>query len=147
MARKSTTSSRSARSADYHLPNAELDVLACLWQDGQATARRIREKMKRYRPMAHGSVVTLLVRLEQKGLVAKEKGPVGKAFVFRATRKPEPTYRALLKDTLHRVFGGDTVKMVTSLFEAQTPTADELPSLQSLVAGLKVKAKKKAGRR
>ncbi|MHC4716797.1 MAG: BlaI/MecI/CopY family transcriptional regulator, partial [Planctomycetota bacterium] len=42
------------------LPRAELEVMACLWEGGPATARRIRETMHDYRPMAHGSVMVLL---------------------------------------------------------------------------------------
>jgi predicted transcriptional regulator len=143
---KRTKNASAAKSPEQHLPAAELDVLACLWQEGQATARRIREMMKRYRPMAHGSVVTLLVRLEGKGLVTKEKGRVGKAFVFRPTQRPEIAYRALLKDLLVRVFGGDVVKMTASLLDAQPPTPEECRLLQALLGGAKGKAKR-AGRR
>ena len=144
MAKKTTTDSMAARAGEQHLPAAELDVLACLWQEGQATARRIREMMKRYRPMAHGSVVTLLVRLERKGLVTREKGAVGKAFVFKPARRPEATYRTLLKDMLQRLFGGDIVKFMGSLLEAQPPTAEEARALQALIG--KIQVKKKGGR-
>jgi len=98
-----------------HIPNAELDVLACLWQEGPVTARRIREMMLKYRPMAHGSVVTLLTRLEAKGLVSKEKGPVGKAFLFSAAKKAEVTQRQLVADMLGRVFAGDAGAMSAAL--------------------------------
>ena len=146
MARKATTASSTSRSADHHLPSAERDVLSCLWQEEQATARRIREMMKRYRPMAHGSVVTLLVRLEEKGLISKEKGPVGKAFIFKPTKRPEPTYRSLVKELLTRVFGGDALKMAATLFEVQSLSPAELEQLKGLVKGLKGKPKKKAKR-
>lgn len=144
MAKRFASDVLPARSGDHHIPAAELDVLACLWQEGQATARQIREMMKRYRPMAHGSVVTLLVRLEHKGLVTKEKGPVGKAFVFKPARRPEATYRTLLKDLLQRVFGGDLVKMTAALLESQPPTAEEAKALQLLFG--KAREKKKTGR-
>ena len=35
----------SAREALENLPDAELEVMACLWQRGDATARQIREEM------------------------------------------------------------------------------------------------------
>ncbi len=47
--------------------------------------------MHRKRPLAHASVCTLLNRLEAKGLVRREKGPVGKAFVYRPSDKPAGT--------------------------------------------------------
>ena len=115
------------------LPRAELDVLGCLWQHGEATARQLREAMMGYRPMAHGSMVTLLCRLEDKGLLTKRKAPVGKAFIFTPTQRPEPTYRKILKNLLHRLFGGDGVCLVASLFEGQPPTHEELDELQKLI--------------
>lgn len=122
---------------DKRLPDAELDVLACLWRRGTATAREIRETLEDYRPMAHGSVVTLLGRLQDKGLVTREKAPVGKAFVYEPTRRPAPTYRRVVGDMLQRIFGGNSVALVASLFETQPPTQREIQDLQDLLDELK----------
>lgn len=124
---------------DPHVPDAELDVLAELHRRGQATARTIREALDPYRPMAHGSVVTLLGRLEKKGLVTRHKGPVGKAFVYEPARRLSATFRPVLKKLVQRVFGGDSVALVASLFETKPPTTRELEELQRLVADLRAK--------
>jgi predicted transcriptional regulator len=126
--------------ADSHIPGAELDVLACLHRLKRATAAQIRECMAPYRPMAHGSVLTLLKRLEAKTLVAKKKGPVGKAFVYRTTRRASSTYANLLGRLLHRVFAGDSVALVASLFEGRPPSRKELKDLQNLLDELKKNA-------
>ena len=107
--KRKRSEAKTSEQVEPRLPNAELDVLGCLWKRQLATAREIRETMKSYRPMAHGSVVTLLKRLEAKGLVTRRKGRVGKAFVYRATRRPEPTCRGILRNLLDRAFGGDGV--------------------------------------
>ena len=122
---------------EERLPDAELEVLACLWRNGETTAREVREAMHRYRPMTHGSVATLLSRLQAKGLVARRKGAVGKAYVYKATRRPGPAYRRVVRDMLERIFGGSTVAVVNSLFETQPPTADELDVLQELLNELR----------
>jgi len=122
---------------EEHLPAAELDVLACLWRRGTATAREVREALHRYRPMAHGSVATLLGRLQDKGLVSREKGPVGKAFIYKPARRAGTGYRRVLKELLQRVFGGDSLALVTSLFETQPPTQEELQELQQLLDDLR----------
>jgi len=119
------------------IPDAELDVLACLQRLQDATARDIREAMRVYRPMAHGSVVTLLKRLEGKELVTKRKGATGKAFVYRPTRGVKPTYQNLLKRMRQRVFGGDSVALVASLFESKPPSSEELRQLERLLERLK----------
>lgn len=125
------------------IPNAELDVLTCVWKEGPVTARRIREMMKRYRPMAHGSVVTLLSRLESKGHVSREKGQIGKAFLFRARTGPEITHRKMLRDFLGRVFDGDITAMIAAVLEAEPPTPEQLVDIQKLVASARTRTRRK----
>ena len=115
------------------LPEAELDVLSCVLQKGKVTAREIREALTEVRPMAHASVVTLLTRLEAKGLLCKEKAAQGKAFVYEATQKPGTVYRSLVGGMLDRVFGGNGLAMAHSLFETKPPNAQEIDQLQALL--------------
>ncbi len=139
MAKKRGEKSRSTTEKERTPPGAELEVLACLWQLGEATARQIREMMHGYRPMAHGSVATLLGRLQEKGLVEREKGPVGKAFIYKSTRRAEAGYRRVVRNLHKRIFGGNTIALVTSLFETQPPTQDELKKLEELLDDLRKK--------
>ncbi len=114
-------------------PKAELDVLSCLWQHKKATVRELREAMADYRPMAHGSVVNLLKRLEAKGLVRHEKGNVGKAFVYIPTGRPGPTRKRLVSEMLQRIFGGNGIAMFSTLIDTQPPTPEELEQLEELI--------------
>jgi BlaI family transcriptional regulator, penicillinase repressor len=142
MAEKELTKKPEAVAEASTLPDAEMEALACLWRVGKATAREVRETMGAFRPMTHGAMVTLLKRLESKGLVCKEKGPVGKAFVYEPTRRPEPTYRKIMNDLRERIFGGRGITMVASLFETNPPTAEELDTLQELLDTLRRKQRK-----
>lgn len=125
--------------SEERLPDAELEVMACLWQLREATARQLREAMLEYRPMAHTSMVTLLGRLEAKGMVKRAKGPVGKAFVYAPLRRPNKTYRRVIGDVLERIFGGNGPALVASLFETKPPTPAELAQLQDLLDRLRRK--------
>ncbi len=119
------------------LPEAELDVMSCLWTGGPATARQIREAMTTRRPMTHASVCTLLRRLEDKGFVSREKAGVGKAFRYQAKIAATGTARRLLDSLLDRVFGGNGVALVTSLLESRPPSSAEINALQELLKELK----------
>lgn len=119
------------------LPDAELEVLACLWRSSPATVREVREALASWRPLTHGSVTTLLGRLEEKGWVKRAKGPVGKAFIYAPAKQPGPLLRRVLGDLVERVFGGDPVQLVSSLFQGRPPSADELDELQGLLDGLR----------
>lgn len=118
---------------ESQMPDAELDVMAALWKLGQATASQLRESLQEKRPLAHTSVCTLLKRLEARGVVTREKGPVGKAFVYRPAVKPTGTRRRLLTDLVDRLFGGSGVSLVVSLFESRPPTHAEIDQLQELL--------------
>src|SRR6476620_2642620 len=105
--------------AGRRLPDDELEVLATLHRRGEGTARDIREDLWDQRPMAHGSVLTLLGRLERRGLVARCARKVGKAFVYEPTDQPSAAVRPLLRRLLDRVFAGSSVDLVASLFETR----------------------------
>jgi BlaI family transcriptional regulator, penicillinase repressor len=118
---------------DRRIPDAELEVLSCLHRRGEATARDIREDLWDQRPMAHGSVLTLLGRLEHRGLVARTARKVGKAHVYEPTRQRGVTVRPVLRRLVDRVFAGNPVDLVASLFETRPPTPSELEAIQHLV--------------
>lgn len=125
---------------DDRIPESELEVLACLDRLGAATARDVREAMDGYRPMAHGSMVTLLKRLEARGLVSRRKAKTGKAFVYRPSSETTAMYQNVLARLRERIFGGDPVALVASLFDEEPPDESELTELQSLLDRLRQEA-------
>ncbi len=127
---------------DLNLPDAERDVLACVHRLGGATASAVRAALHAYRPMSHGAVVTLLKRLEAKRLLTRQKAPTGKAYVYQPTRNHGANFRGLIKEMLQRVFHGDGVALVASLFETKAPSAAEVEKLQEMLNDLRRRRKK-----
>ena len=125
------------------VPDAERDLLAALVRAEEATARELREAIESFRPMAHGSILTLLGRLEAKDLVTKRKGTTGKAFVYRPTAAGRAMMQPVMRNLLQRVFGGSSVSFVASLLESKPPSADEIEELQKLLDELRRRKGKK----
>lgn len=121
------------RQVESSLPDAEREVLACVMQRGEATAGEVRQALTRYRPMAHGSVVTLLKRLMDKGWVSRVKARGSRAFIYSPTRKARPLHRRVLRDLLERLFGDDGVALVASLFESRPPSAADIERIQAML--------------
>lgn len=121
------------------VPEAELEVLALLERGGPTTARRVREGIAAWRPLGHSSVVTLLNRLEERGLVERTDEREGKAFIYRAVARREATAQPLLRRLVQRVFGGNPLALVASLFETRPPTERELEELERMVEELKAR--------
>jgi len=115
------------------LPEAELELLAFLHAHGEAAPGTVREAVRTFRPLSHSSVVTLLRRLEARGLVDRRRAPAGKAFLYRATHEAGSTYRGVLSRLVKRVFRGDRMSLVSTLFDVRKPTEAEIAELQDLV--------------
>jgi len=130
-------------SKSANLPDAELELLAALCRAEEATARELRDALDAYRPMAHGSILTLLGRLEKKKLVEKRKGDAGKAFVYRPSEAGRSMFKPVVKNMLQRVFGGNSVSFAASLFESTPLSADEIDQLQRMLNELRAKRGKK----
>jgi BlaI family penicillinase repressor len=122
---------------DPKFPEAEADVLAALFDAEEATARALREALERRRPMAHGTVVTLLRRLEARGLVKRRKADQGKAFVYRPAKGHARTFGPGASSLVQRAFGGRPAALVASLFETRPPSAQEIDELEALVEQLR----------
>ena len=110
-----------------------MEILALLQHDGEAEASAIRQRLAAFRPMTHPSVVTLLGRLEAKGLVSRRKADTGKAFVYSATVAAKPLYRGFLRRVVRRIFADDPASLGASLFDAKAPTRQELDRIRELV--------------
>jgi len=125
-----------AAAAAAQLPDAELEVLACLHQVGEAEVAEVRRALGRFRPLSHASVSTLLRRLERRGLVSRRKGPVGKSLLYAPLPAAQATYRGLLARLLERVFAGDPVRLFSSLVSAKRLSRDEVRRLRAIVDDL-----------
>lgn len=127
------------------LPEAEQDVLGVLYDLGEATAREIRERLEPRRPLAHASVVTLLNRLEEKRLVKRRPSERGKAFLFAPTRERTRTFGPMLSRLAKRVFHGDQVALVASLYESRPPDAAEIERLETLLEDWRARNRRDGG--
>ncbi len=60
----------------------ELDCLNILWPLGEATVRDVQQALQPTRPRAYTTIMTILDRLAQKGVVQRQKS--GRAWLYRA---------------------------------------------------------------
>src|SRR5690349_10324124 len=78
----STAPIRTIRRSILDLAPLELDCMNALWRLGQATVRDIHGALAPTRPRAYTTIMTILDRLTQKGVVERQKS--GRAWLYKA---------------------------------------------------------------
>jgi len=108
---------------------AELEVLKALWRGGQVTVRDVLEDLhEQGRTIAYTTVLTLLNRLERKGVVASDRS--GVAYVYRAKVSEDRIIGSRLKRVLGQLFDGAAAPMMLRLMETERFTPEELAELR-----------------
>ena len=60
----------------------ETEIMSRFWRRGPATVREVVDELTKDRDLAYTTVMTVMVRLERKGLLRRER--TGKMYVYRA---------------------------------------------------------------
>lgn len=113
------------------LGSVQLRIMRVLWDEGEATARRITEALSQSTPIAHSTVQTLLRQLAAKRAVAHEQRD--RTFVFRPLVAEQDVSRSAAQDLLSRVFQGSISGLVTHLLESEDVSAEEIARLRALI--------------
>lgn len=106
----------------------ESQVLGVLWAaDAACTPRDVHSALSADRDLAYTTVMTILVRLWQKGLVSRE--PSGRSFAYRPVESRDERVASRMRQLLESA--GDRSAALAGLVE--TLTDDELDALRRLV--------------
>ena len=125
---------------------AERDVLKALWELGPSAVREIREFFKRQgRRWAHTTVNTLLARLEEKQLVARDTS--GFALVFTAAVSRTQFVQGQMADLADQYFHGKSIPLVLALVEEQEFSDQDIEDFRELLDRLEKKSGKTTTRR
>jgi predicted transcriptional regulator len=84
----------------------ELDCMNALWPLGEATVRDIQLAMAVTKPRAYTTIMTILDRLAQKGVVQRHKR--GRAWLYSANLSEEEARSRAITQLVDGFFGGST---------------------------------------
>jgi BlaI family transcriptional regulator, penicillinase repressor len=106
----------------------ELECLSVLWPMGEGTVRDIHRALAVSRPRAYTTVMTIMDRLAQKGIVARRK--VGRAFAYQARLSAEEARLKAVEKIVEGFFDGSRAALAAHLSALASPgnAAPEFPS-------------------
>lgn len=95
------------------LTGLQLSILHVLWDEGEATTRRVWEVLNADRTLALTTVATLLSRLERKEVLTHRRA--GRRYVYRAIVTRTEVRRRQLRELTEALFDGDPASLVEHL--------------------------------
>jgi len=118
------------------LADGELEILNALWEIGSGPVRAVRDRLaEQGRELAYNTVQTVLGRLVDKELVARDTSSTPHRFRPRVTR--DRFRRDRVKDLLRKVFDGSSGGLALQLVRQGRLSEDEIDALQDALDDLK----------
>ena len=101
----------------------ELEILAILWQRGEATVREVYVAIRDHAPIVQNTVQSFLRTMEEKGLVSHRLE--GRTFIYRPLHERHETGRHLVGRLLDRLYDGAIDQLVDNVLSIRQPTDQE----------------------
>lgn len=111
--------------------DAELEILAVLWETGPATVRGVFDVLSQRKRAQYSTVLKFLQIMVTKGLVRRDESE--RAHVYAAARTREWTQRQLAGDLLERAFAGSAKALMIGALSARRASKQELAEIQALL--------------
>jgi predicted transcriptional regulator len=113
MGRASQSRAAGPRHSILDLAPLELECLSVLWPMGEGTVRDIHRALAVSCPRAYTTVMTIMDRLEQKGIVVRRK--VGRAFRYQARLSAEEARLKAVEKIVEGFFDGSAEALAAHL--------------------------------
>jgi predicted transcriptional regulator len=108
-----TLPARSIRRSILDLAPLELDCMNALWRLGEATVRDIHAALATTRPRAYTTIMTILDRLAQKGVVERQKS--GRAWLYKANLSADQARTHAVARLVEGFFQGSTEALASHI--------------------------------
>ena len=109
----STSPVRGIRRSILDLAPLELDCMNALWRLGEATVRDIHGALATTRPRAYTTIMTILDRLAQKGVVERQKA--GRAWLYKANLSADQARTHAVTRLVEGFFQGSTEALASHI--------------------------------
>jgi BlaI family transcriptional regulator, penicillinase repressor len=115
---------------DRPLPtDAELDILATLWQLGPSTVREVHENLAK--KSGYTTTLKQMQLMTEKGLLIRSER--FRSHVYEAGVPKEDTQRQIAADVLQRAFAGSAASLVMGALSAQPASRQELREIRRML--------------
>ena len=116
---------------------SEIEILAILWEKGNATVRTVHEELSKTKDAGYTTTLKLMQIMFEKKLVSRNDSH--KTHIYTPVVTREKTQKQFLNKMIDSLFAGSSADLVLhALGQANTSNAD-LEKIQRLIEALKTK--------
>jgi predicted transcriptional regulator len=124
--------------AGFRMPtNAELEILAVLWNIGPATVRDVHEHLKRRDEIGYTTVLKLLQNMFEKGLVLRQDEQ--RSHIYSPAYKRADVIRRITRGFIDRVFSGSRSELVLHALREERLSPEEIAEIQTVLDRIKAR--------
>lgn len=109
----------------------ELAIMKVVWRLEDASVREVYESLRKQRPVAYTTIMTMMSTLEAKGYLKKRAE--GRAFRYRPARPEGRVITSLVREFVDRVFDGASRPLLAHLVAEGRLTKEERDELRRLI--------------
>jgi len=115
------------------LTDAEFEIMAIVWEEGETTVNHVWETINRKRqaPLSRTTILVEMNRLEEKKWLKHRTR--GRTFLYYPTRKRDETLETLVGDVHRRFFNGSSSDLVRCLFKTVKISKEEIQQLKEII--------------
>jgi len=110
---------------------AELAILAVLWQHGPSTVREVWEQISPKQETGYTTVLKTMQIMFEKGLLERDEAQ--RSHIYQAALSEDHTQRQHVRHLLERVFCGSAPRLVMHALAAKKTTRSELAEIRRLL--------------
>lgn len=121
-----------ANGGDYiNLTGGEWSVMECLWEEEPRTVTQLSKYLKESVGWAKSTSITMVTRMEAKGLVYFEDGSKAKLYYPAVRREDAVTQET--KNFLGKVYRGSVGVMMNAMVDRKELTKEEIDELYAIL--------------
>jgi predicted transcriptional regulator len=109
----------------------ELSIMKVIWRLETPTVRAVYEALRKTRPIAYTTVMTMMNVLEDKGYLEKRSN--GRAHVYTPTKPRHQVVGAMVRDFVDRVFDGASSSLLLHLAKDSRLSERQRKAVQRII--------------
>lgn len=113
------------------LTKAQREIMEIVWAEGEVTVTEVRDALEQKRKLARNTVLTMMVRLEERGWLQHREQ--GRTFIYSAARPRVASLGMKVSQMVDRLFAGSPEELMTALIEYRGLTSEETDRIREMI--------------